>query len=148
MAGIDTVLATAGGGIADRQRAFASTTATTTSLTFGDVDTMTLTTKDLGSSTPGNYIILFSAIVKHQTQKEFITFQILVDDVVKTTSRVTLNFSDADVDTNLVHLETGIINGKIIKVRWHQSKTGGQNMATILERALIIHAVPESSVVA
>ncbi len=153
LAGIDNEIVTLGTLPKwDRQQAEATTTVQTTSVTFVDVPGMTLTTKDLGASQSGDYLIHFSATTSHASQKERVEFRLLVDGVEEVFSPVTMNFSDLVVDSGFAYLHSaGLIDGKIIKVQWRQSKTTGSTgsrTATMIDRRLIISGVPSNAVVA
>ncbi len=153
LAGIDNEMLTVGSLPKwDRQMASATSNIQTTSTTFVDVPDLTVTTGDLGGGQDGSYLIHFSASVSHASQKTSVEFRLLVDGVEVTESVTTVNFADTSLflDSQFSWYEDPIINNKIIKVQWRQTKTSGNpagRTAVMTDRRLIISGVPSNAVV-
>lgn len=151
LAGIDNEMLTVGSLPKwDRQMADSAILIQTTSTTFVDVPGLTVTTKDLGSGQNGSYLIHFSATIAHATQKEAVEFQLVVDGTPVAFSVATMNFSALFVDTQFSWYEDPIINNKIIKVQWRQTRSTGSvgaRTAEMTDRRLIISGVPSNAVV-
>lgn len=127
----------------DKQIASATDSQVTTSATFVDMPSMTLTTKDLGEA--GVYYITASASVSDSTNNTVITIIINVDGVDVAASEAPIELDSAGVEER-VRTDTlvgSLVAGKEIKIRW---KTGG-GTATVTSRELILIGTPESRIV-
>ena len=126
----------------DRQLASSTTQTSTTSTTYIDLDSCTLTTKDLGEN--GTYVISFTSsniAADSNTEANFI-LNIGGSDVVST--EITSYTSKSKYETiALTHLATGIANGTVIKVRYKRAA----GTLKVDERSLVIDGVKDSSIV-
>lgn len=127
----------------DRQEVQATAGTSTSSQTYVDLDSMTLTTKDLGEA--GTYNIAFSCVAKH-TDKDDGGFVLNIGGAEEAVSAIAPKLSNNDeTGISLTCQKSGLANGTVIKVVY---KTVGATGSTeAFNRSLSISGVPDSTVV-
>ena len=126
----------------DRQQAVASAEVKTTTKTHIDLDSMTLTTKDLGGD--GNYIISFTCGYKHQGDDKDCHFCINVDGVEVATVAAVGYKRNKWGEFSITHQESGVTAGTVIKIQVFQASTDTKkDELTIGTRRLVIDGLKE-----
>jgi hypothetical protein len=141
--------ASAGGGASvDRQMASATAQVSTSSATWLDVSSMTVTTHDLGGT--GTYLLTFSSEVSMSTKGSMGYFRFVVGGTAQTASETSFipgrdgpDDSSHQTSFSMSWLVSGVANGTIIKVQWMRDA----NILYANNRRLIIDGTPDSSVV-
>lgn len=127
----------------DRQHVSATSTVTTTSTSYTDLDSMTLTTRSL--EFPGNYLIHCSAHVSANSSSTEISIRLLVDGT-QVAEVVALGTGATD-DENMIllaHMTNNLASGKIIKVQWKTDDSG--HTITAKRRSLTIDGITQARV--
>lgn len=127
----------------DMQTVSATDSQVTTSTSFVDIPTMTLSTKNLGES--GAYNVQAMVSVSGSANNTVISIIINVDGADTTVSEGIVELDSAGVAETICSFDfqTGLLSGKEVKLRWKTS-TG---TATITNRQLIISGAPETTIV-
>lgn len=143
----DVTVSDASGGSHDRQMASSGVLSSTTSTSFLDLNSMTLTSKDLGST--GTYLVSFSSQVSCNRNGIPVDFRLVVNGVPLTNSE-TSYVAGRNATTNLDYgtaaatwLISGVASGTTIKIQWKVAGYTGR----VAERRLVIDGVPTSDVV-
>jgi hypothetical protein len=125
-----------GGGIdTDAQISSSSITDSTSSITYVDIPSMTLTTNNI---IPRKYLILFSGTF-NGTNNRIVDIRIVIDDIEDSSSIRTHKITSGGAQFNITTqaISDNLANDKIIKVQW---KIDGGTLS-ISNRSLIIYSV-------
>jgi hypothetical protein len=130
----------------DRQMAKSSELFSTTSRTLVGIDSMTLTTRDLGA--PGTYVITFCCDYNHQSDADEVMFSLQVDGVEVAMGKGIGGKFRKTVGFSMAHRAGNLVSGVEIKVYVLQSSTNPtRDELNIYERRLIIDGVHDENVV-
>lgn len=129
----------------DRQMADAATKFVTTSRTMVDLDSMTLTTKDLGED--GNYVITFSCDYKHQGDDKECHFALSIGGVEVSVGKAVGYKKNKKGSFAMTHRENGVSAGTVIKIQVSQESTDTRkDELTVTDRRLVIDGVKDGFV--
>jgi hypothetical protein len=120
----------------DAQHAVSTTTTSTTSSTYVDMDTMTLTTSNTSATT---YQLTFSCTIRNSATNSYIYIILNIDGVDLPATNRSIYIKTAGANRNLATscLAVNLANAKIIKIRY---KTDGGTLS-VYDRALTIFGV-------
>jgi len=106
----------------------------TTSTTPVDVDSMSLTTKDLGSD--GNYLIKFDCAKAVSSSGSICLFYVNIDGV-NVFETVSSTFANEIQNVSVKYLATGLTSDSVVKIQ-HEVSTG---ILGVYDRSLIIEGI-------
>lgn len=130
----------------DRQMAESSELFSTTSRTLVDLDSMTLTTRDLGAS--GTYVITFCCDYNHQSDADEVMFSLQVGGIEVAMGKGIGGKRRKAMGFSMTHRVESLVNGIEIKVCVLQASTNPKkDELNIYERRLIIDGVHDGNVV-
>ena len=123
--------------VVDLQTATAVDAPTTTSGTFVDLGSMTLTASNDGTA---DYLITFSMNIQNSAKSKVMDVQMMIDGVAQAASFRSSTTSAASALNELSSTlsVTGVADTVIIKVQWRTNGSGGGGTATAGARALVI----------
>ncbi len=145
-------VAPSGGGTSfDRQIVTASTTTSTTSSSYVDLNSMSLVTNNLNET--GTYIINFNARMANSASSGGgpggggggqVDYILVVGGVQQTNSKTTMTASSTNPYTTTINwMVSGVASGTTIKVQWKRNSSTGYTY----HRRLVIDGVPDSSII-
>jgi hypothetical protein len=127
----------------DRQHVVATSEVQTNSTSYIDLDSITLTTRDLMAL--GNYHIWFTCIFDMNNDDHTGDFRLLVDGVEKASG--SFNVEDdggAGQVALLIHEEASLADGKVIKAQFKSSN--GSTTLKVFRRSLTIDGITQARV--
>lgn len=125
----------------DRQTGIATSGTSTAQQTYQDLDSATLTTKNLGET--GTYDISFSCVATHSGKGD-VGFVINIGGVDEPVTERLPKLSSDNTEVNMMCQKSGLASGTVIKVRYKAVDAG---TVDVNNRALFVAGVPDSTVV-
>lgn len=131
----------------DRQKVHSNGILPTTSSTYIDIPSMTLTTKSFGAGASGNYQIFFSCNYTVGTLTSTANFILNIDgvDIIDTETTDAPNNTGV-YRTNIIWQVNSLLANKVIKVKYKIISAGVDSL-TLFNRVLMINGVNSLNVI-